>query len=186
MSYVDMSSRWNANPDVSGGGVLIDNGTHSVDIMRYFIGSLASIQVVAGVPMQKLPVEDTVHVTTRAESGAIGRLDLSWSINKQSDDYIAIYGSKGTLRVGWRGSYYRQEGNSGWVQFGSGYNKVQAFRDQIENFSASVQGLERLVINAGDAVASVEAITAGYHALSEGNWVNIASEEPAAAISCAA
>jgi predicted dehydrogenase len=185
MSNVDMSGRWNANPAVSGGGVLIDNGTHSADIMRYFIGRLSSIHVVSGIRLQDVPVEDTVHVTVRAENGATGRVDLSWSINKQCDDYIAIYGTKGTLRVGWKGSYYRQEGSSAWIQFGHGYNKVQAFRDQIENFSAAVQGLEELVIDATDAVASVDVIRAGYQALEQQAWVTIPATEMAA-VSCAA
>jgi predicted dehydrogenase len=180
MSYVNMASRWNAKAEVSGGGVLIDNGTHSIDIMRYFLGPLVSIHVVAGIKLQKLPVEDTVHATVRAQSGATGRIDLSWSINKQCDDYIAIYGSKGTLRVGWKGSYYRQEGSPVWVQFGQGYNKIQAFRSQIENFSAAMQGLEALVIDATDAVASVDVIQAGYQAMAQQTWVPIPSPEEAA------
>ena len=177
MSFVNMASRWNSNSELSGGGVLIDNGTHSIDIMRYFLGPLCSIHVVAGIKLQKLAVEDTVHATIRADSGATGRIDLSWSINKQCDDYIAIYGSKGTLRVGWKGSYYRQDGNPAWVQFGQGYNKIQAFRDQIENFSASVQGLEALIIDADDAVASVDVIQSGYQALSDHTWVPIPSSD---------
>jgi predicted dehydrogenase len=180
MSYVNMTSRWNSNAEISGGGVLIDNGTHSTDIMRYFMGPLVSIHVVSGIKLQKMAVEDTVHATVRAHSGAIGRIDLSWSINKQCDDYIAIYGSKGTLRVGWKGSYYRQEGSPAWVQFGHGYNKVQAFRSQIENFSAAVQGLEALVIDANDAVASVDVIQAGYQSMAEHAWVPIPSVEDAA------
>ena len=180
MSYVNMTSRWNANSEISGGGVLIDNGTHSIDIMRYFLGPLSSIHVVTGIKLQKLAVEDTVHATIRAQSGATGRIDLSWSINKQCDDYIAIYGSKGTLRVGWKGSFYRQDGSAEWVQFGDGYNKVQAFRDQIENFSAAVQGLETLVIDANDAVASVDVIQSGYHAMKLQEWVPIPSSEDTA------
>jgi predicted dehydrogenase len=179
MSFVNMVPRWNSNPDISGGGVLIDNGTHSIDIMRYFLGPLSSIHVVAGIKLQKLTVEDTVHATIRAQSGATGRIDLSWSINKHCDDYIAIYGSKGTLRVGWKGSFYRQDGSAEWVRFGEGYDKVQAFRDQIENFSNAVQGRESLLIDADDAVASVDVIQSGYQALAQHSWVPIPSSEDA-------
>jgi len=178
MSYVEMSERWNSNREISGGGVFIDNGTHSVDIMRYFIGPLNSIHAVEGPEIQGLPVEETVHVTARASEGAVGRMDLSWSINKQCDDYISIYGSEGTLRVGWKSSWYRQQRGGEWVQFGSGYDKVQAFREQIANFSAAIQGLEEPLIDADDAVASVEVIQAGYKALNTDSWTRIPSDEP--------
>ncbi|HXE62161.1 MAG TPA: Gfo/Idh/MocA family oxidoreductase [Bryobacteraceae bacterium] len=177
MSYVDMSKRWNSDRRVSGGGVFIDNGTHSVDIMRYFIGPLDAIHAVEGPEIQGLSVEETVHVTARSRGGAVGRMDLSWSINKQCDDYISIYGSEGTLRVGWKGSFYRQQGCAEWVQFGHGYDKTQAFREQIANFSAAIQGLEKLVIDADDAVASVEVIQAGYRALESDSWTRIERED---------
>jgi predicted dehydrogenase len=181
MSYVDMSRRWNSDSKISGGGVLIDNGTHSVDIMRYFIGPLSMIHAVEGPSIQGLTVDETVHVNARAEQGAIGRMDLSWSINKQSDDYIAIYGSRGTLRVGWKASLYRQAGSANWVQFGNGYDKVQAFQGQIVNFSAAIQGLEQLLIDADDAVASVEVIQAGYESLKHDSWTQVPADELVAA-----
>jgi predicted dehydrogenase len=177
MSFVDMSKRWNSDRRISGGGVFIDNGTHSVDIMRYFIGPLDAIHAIEGPEIQGLPVEETVHVTARSSGGAVGRMDLSWSINKQCDDYISIYGSEGTLRVGWKGSFYRQQGCAEWVQFGYGYDKTQAFREQIANFSAAIQGLEKLVIDADDAVASVEVIQAGYRALASDSWTSIGHDE---------
>jgi predicted dehydrogenase len=180
MSYVDMTSRWNSQPGISGGGVLIDNGTHSVDIMRYFIGPLQMIHAVEGPPLQGLPVDETVYVTARGGDGAIGRMDLSWSISKQCDDYIAVYGPTGTLRVGWKSSFYRQKGSSEWVQFGRGYDKIQAFCDQIANFSAAIQGIERLLIDAEDAIASVEVIQAGYESLARNSWTSIRSGAAAA------
>jgi predicted dehydrogenase len=179
MSYVDMSARWNANPALSGGGVLIDNGTHSIDIMRYFLGPLSSIHVLEGTKLQPLPVEDTVLATIRAQSGAVGRIDLSWSINKKSDHYIEIHGSKGTLRVGWKASHFLLNGASEWVQFGHGYDKVQAFRDQIDNFARALQGLDRLVIDAHDAVASVDVIQSGYQAMAQHKWVPIPPSQDA-------
>jgi predicted dehydrogenase len=172
-SRVDMASRWNSNPKISGGGVLIDNGTHSLDIARYFLGQLAAVQVVEGMRVQGLAVEDTVRVFVRSVSGVMGNIDLSWSINKELDSYIGIYGSQGTISIGWKESKYRQASSRDWIVFGKGYDKVQAFCRQIDNFSRSILGVEPLLVTPEDALASVDVIEAAYAALLQDNWVPV-------------
>jgi predicted dehydrogenase len=176
-SRVDMSSRWNAKPEISGGGVLIDNGTHSIDIMRYFLGRLAEVQVVEAKRIQGLPVEDTVRIFAKSVSGVVGNIDLSWSINKELDYYIRIYGSQGTISVGWQESKYRQSSSKDWIKFGNGYDKGQAFRSQIENFAKGIKDEEKLLINHEDALASVEVIEAAYAALENSKWTKVGHQE---------
>jgi predicted dehydrogenase len=177
-SRVDMSGRWNARPEVSGGGVLIDNGTHSVDLVRYFLGPVADVQVVEGKRSQGLAVEDTVRIFVRSTAGVLGSIDLSWSINKEHDSYINIYGSHGTLWVGWKESKYRQSGARDWVVFGKGYNKVQAFRSNIDNFARAIRGEEALLITADEALASVDVIEAAYADLKRSHWVAVGKPAP--------
>ena len=172
-SRVDMTTRWNAKPELSGGGVLIDNGTHSVDLIRYFVGPLSEIQVVEGKRHQHLPVEETVHIFVRSASGVLGTADLSWSINKEMESYLRIYGSKGTISVGWRDSKFLPQGSREWAVIGKGYDKVQAFRSQIENFARAVRQEEPLLISLDDALASAQAVEAAYESLRHSRWISI-------------
>jgi predicted dehydrogenase len=174
-SRVEMKTRWNSDPLISGGGVLVDNGTHSVDILRYFLGPLVEIQVVEGRRIQDIPVEDTVRVFVRSAKGVMGSIDLSWSLNKELPYYISVYGSAGTLHVGWKEAKFRRAGDAEWTVFGSGYEKVQAFRSQIDNFVRSIHGLEAPLITLADALASVEVIDAAYEAMWRAAWVPVNS-----------
>ena len=178
---VDMSKRWNSDPKISGGGVLIDNGTHSVDIARYFLGPLAQVHVMEGRRSQSLKVEDTVQVFVRSERGAMGTIDLSWSINKELNRYMSVYGTQGTVIVGWKESRYRQSSSPDWVSFGTGYDKVGAFRNQILNFSRAIRGDEVLRINGHDALASVQVIEAAYQSLQQNHWIAVSNGASATA-----
>jgi predicted dehydrogenase len=174
---VDMSRRWNSDPAVSGGGVLIDNGTHSVDLLRYFLGPLAEVHAVEGKRVQGLPVEDTARLFVRSAGGVMGSVDLSWSINKELDWYIKIHGSLGTVQVGWNGSRYKLAGKE-WEGFGHGYRKTAAFAAQLANFARAIRGAEPLVITWEDAVASVDVIDAAYKSLREAPWTGVSAKSP--------
>jgi predicted dehydrogenase len=174
---VDMSQRWNSNPTIAGGGVLIDNGTHSVDVTRYCLGELAEVQAMEGNRIQFLPVEDTAKMFVRSRDGVLGSIDLSWSVSKELPYFIAVYGSSGTILVGWRESKYRKAGDADWTVFGSGFDKVEAFKRQIENFAGAVRGDEPLVVTPEDALASVQVIEAAYRSLARGAWEPIAEPE---------
>lgn len=170
---VDMADRWNSDPAVAGGGVLIDNGTHSVDILRYLIGPLTEVKAVQFPTVQKVPVEDTVQLFVRSAKGIPATVDLSWSINKERDTFLNVFGSHGTAMVGWRESKYRQHSARDWVKFGDGYNKVQAFRDELGNFARACRDGEALLITARDALASVQVIEAAYRSLREPAWATV-------------
>jgi predicted dehydrogenase len=167
---VDMSHRWNSNPNISGGGVLIDNGTHSLDITRYFLGELAQVQVIEGHRVQNLQVEDTVKLFARNKTDVLASVDLSWSVSKEQPYYLSIYGSAGTLLVGWKESKYRRSNDAEWTVFGKGYSKVEAFTRQIDNFGDAILGNDALVVTPADALASVQVIEAAYRSMRKGAW----------------
>ena len=172
---VDMRNRWNSDPEIAGGGVLIDNGTHSVDIARYFLGELVEIQAMEGHRIQDLPVEDTAKMFVRSRGDVLASIDLSWSVSKQLPYYIAIYGSAGTILVGWKESKYLRTGDAEWTVFGKGYDKFAAFQNQVENFAAAIHGEEPLRVKPADALASVQVIEAAYRSMSRGAWEPIAA-----------
>jgi predicted dehydrogenase len=116
-------------------------------------------------------VEDTVRMFLRSRSGVMASIDLSWSINKELDWYLSLFGSHGTAVVGWKESRYKAHSSREWVVFGKGYDKVQAFRDEVRNFARAVRNDESLLITAQDALASVETIEAAYRSLKESRWM---------------
>jgi predicted dehydrogenase len=170
---VDVENNWPSNKEISGGGVLIDNGTHAVDIARFLVGPILRVQAQHGKQIQKIDVEDTAMLFIETRSGVWGRVDLSWSIHKDTDYYINIFGSKGMLSIGWKHSRYRQNEKNEWVTFGTGYNKLKAFVTQLKHFVECVQNKAKPIINSVDSFESVKVIEMAYESSKNNKWLDV-------------
>lgn len=170
---VDMARRWNSDPAVSGGGVIMDNGTHSLDICRFLLGPLAEVLAVAGPRVQEVVVEDVAVLLVRAASGVLATIELSWSTDRATDRYLAVVGERGTIEVGWRGARVVTSSNPTPLAFGAGWDKVQALGGNLANVARALRGQEQLVVTIDDALASVAAVEAAHASLVHGGWQRI-------------
>jgi predicted dehydrogenase len=172
-SRVDMRGRWNSRKEVAGGGVLFDNGSHSVDLARYLLGPITAVQAQHGLQVQPIEVEDTSRMYFQTAGGVMGSIDLSWSIHKEIESYVSVFGTEGTLSVGWRESKYRQSEKMGWVVFGTGYDKQRAFIRQQGHFLDCVAGRAIPLITATDGLESVRVIEAAYRSSDVNKWAEL-------------
>jgi predicted dehydrogenase len=173
-SPVDMTGRWNLDPQCSGGGVIIDNGTHSVDIMRYILGPIESVRAVESSKERTYAgVEDTARIECLSVGGVFGRIDLSWSEQSNGPWFISILGSRGGIDIGWKGSRRRFDGASEYTPFGVGYDKIAAFAGQAADFAAAIRGERPTTTSLDEAVASVDVIDAAYASMRADRWIAV-------------
>ena len=72
MEYYN-SSPWRGKWDTEGGGLLINQAIHTVDLIRWFGGNISSLQGhIANNVLGEIEVEDTAMATFYFENGAIG------------------------------------------------------------------------------------------------------------------
>ncbi|MBI2095513.1 MAG: Gfo/Idh/MocA family oxidoreductase [Candidatus Omnitrophica bacterium] len=172
-SVVNMERRWNADPGISGGGVLIDNGSHAVDVIRYLVGPIKSVYAQAGKRTQNIAVEDTARLHFETETNIIGMVDLSWSLYKHTANYVNLFGTRGTAEVGWSQSSIWDAGEKSSRVFGNGYKKLDAFVRQMEHFADCIQGKTAPILGIDDALESVRVIEAAYTSIREKKWLKV-------------
>lgn len=96
---------WRADPQLSGGGELIDQGPHVIDLSRWFLGDFTQIQGVASTSYWDMPVDDNAFMLLRTEKKQTAFLHVSCTEWKNLFS-MEIYGKKGKLDLqGLGGSY---------------------------------------------------------------------------------
>ena len=96
---------WRAHPMLSGGGELIDQGVHLIDLSRWFLGDFGDVQGFAHTYFWDMPVEDNGFLILKNAKEQVAFLHVSSSEWKNLFS-LEIYGHKGKLHVeGLGGSY---------------------------------------------------------------------------------
>jgi predicted dehydrogenase len=88
---------WRLDPKRSGGGIFFEAVGHTLDILDYIVGPIASTRAYADNQAGAYPPEDIVTVAYRYASGAYG--SGAWCFNADVDDeYNEIVGATGRIR----------------------------------------------------------------------------------------
>lgn len=96
---------WRANPAISGGGELIDQGMHLIDLSRWFLGDFSEIQGFAHTYFWDMPVDDNGFMLLRTAKDQTAFLHVSCTEWKNLFS-LEIYGRYAKLHVeGLGGSY---------------------------------------------------------------------------------
>jgi len=96
---------WRANPALSGGGELIDQGVHLIDLSRWFLGDFSDVQGLAHTYFWDMPVDDNGFMLLRTAKDQTAFLHVSCTEWKNIFS-LEIYGRNAKLHLeGLGGSY---------------------------------------------------------------------------------
>jgi predicted dehydrogenase len=102
---VGYDREWRADPDLSGGGELIDQGVHLIDLSRLFLGELTMSFGRAKTYFWDMPVDDNAFLVLSSAGGQTAFLHAS-STEWKNLFSLEIYGKRAKLQVeGLGGSY---------------------------------------------------------------------------------
>ena len=68
---------WRNDPEIGGGGILLDQGIHMLDLFRFFVGDFADVSGMTATTYWDIPVEDNAFLIMRTAAGQVASLHSS-------------------------------------------------------------------------------------------------------------
>jgi predicted dehydrogenase len=168
---------WFTDPALSGGGALLDLGTHSVHFLRSLFGPVdqvfATISNLSGIYDQ---VDDYGTLLLRFRSGILGRVEAGW-VQKAGRGGLEIFGDQQAL---WQ---------DGGFKLGDGKEtkdvaEAPAKPDRVARLIELVRGRLPDAEWKADLAAALDAVAimeAAYASAQNGTWIDVAATEAVSA-----
>jgi predicted dehydrogenase len=174
---ISFESDWRSKRSVAGGGILLDQGIHMVDLMRLFAGEFKEYHSFVENSFWNYDVEDNAYALMKSESGIVAflhstatewrhRFNLEITLTKGTLILSGILsGSKSygqeTLKIVYRGD---EDGGNPKEQFTS-FIKDNSWRDEINEFAdCIVNNKKTLHGSSQDALNTMEMVYGIYMA----------------------
>ena len=105
-AYAAYPTVWRSDPAVVGGGILLDQGIHMLDLFRLFCGEFSEIKSMCTTAMSDSPLEDNAFALLRNDDGCIAMIHSSSTQWKHrftleiylEDGYVIVDGQPSTSR----------------------------------------------------------------------------------------
>ncbi len=93
------NNSWRGTKKMDGGGALMNQGIHGVDLLQYIVGPVKNIKSICRTLLHDIEVEDTAVAVVEYENGALGIIEATTAINPSYDREMKIHGSKGCIEM---------------------------------------------------------------------------------------
>jgi predicted dehydrogenase len=97
-SYYD-SADWRGTWALDGGGALMNQGIHLVDLLLWFMGDVAQVQATAATLTHNIEVEDCITASLRFANGALGSIVATTSAAPGFPHRVEVYGDRGGVQI---------------------------------------------------------------------------------------
>ena len=164
---VGYEREWRADPQLSGGGELLDQGVHLIDLASWFLGPFVNIEGFSHTYFWNMPVEDNGFMLLRTAQNQVAFLHASCTEWKNLFSF-EIYGRDGKLHIEGLGGSYGVERVSFYrmlPQMGPPETTIWEFpgedtswRLELETFSASIDGTQPAGPGLSEALACLKVV----------------------------
>ncbi len=97
--YYDANGGWRGTWALDGGGVLINQSIHTIDVLQWLLGGVASVQAHIATLNHQIEAEDAASASVRFHSGAVGSILVTTAAAKDNPTRVEIIGTEGRVTI---------------------------------------------------------------------------------------